>query len=62
MTKIELKAELEANLANAESDFEKNMIKAEYEHKLKLLGLQDEIDLRKLNEDNSDYTCVGCGS
>lgn len=60
MTKIELKAELEASLANANSDFEKNVIQAEYEHKIKLLGLQEEIAQNNLKNNDSDFQCIGC--
>lgn len=56
----ELQTQLLTDLDEADSTFEKNLLKAEYEHKLKLLGLKEEISINNTNENG--FECVGCGS
>jgi hypothetical protein len=63
MTLQEIKEQLQIDLEQADSVFEKNLLKAEYDHKIKLLGLKDEIqaiDIKKPGD--SDFECIGCGS
>jgi len=61
MTTIEeLQEQLNKDLEKANSTFEKNLLKHEYEHRKKLLGLKEEIDATKSGE--SDFECIGCGS
>jgi len=62
MNKIqELQKQFKQDLDSANGTFEKNLIKAEYEHRIKLLGLKEEINLNATSQD-SDFECIGCGA
>ena len=59
MNKKELWEQYQKDLENAESTFEKNLLKAEYDHKIQLLGLNVGT-VNTCSMDNPD--CEECGA
>jgi hypothetical protein len=61
MTVEEIKTHYTGEIENAETAMEKNLLKAEMNHKIKLLDLNAEADYSKLASE-SKFDCIGCGS
>jgi hypothetical protein len=57
MSKKEIKEQYRMQIEKAGSHFEKQMLQAERDHKLKMLDLN--VDEEKSRED-SHFVCVGC--
>jgi hypothetical protein len=59
MSKLEIQEQYREKIAQAETSFEKSMIKAEMEHQLKMIeqGIDAEADRKA-----SQFQCLGCGS
>jgi len=57
MSELNIREEYAAKIEAAGSAFEKTMLKAERDHKLKMI--EKDIDLEKSRED-SHFVCVGC--
>lgn len=57
----EIKSHYEKLIEQAETAMEKNLLKAEMNHKLKLLELNQETDYDKMASD-SQFECIGCSA
>lgn len=61
MTVEEIKAHYMSEIEKAETAMEKNLLKAEMNHKLKLMDLNQDADYSALAA-KSKFECIGCGS
>lgn len=57
----DLKEEYRKKKDLAEGVFEKNLLDAELNHKIKLLSVSEEADMA-IRRDESEFECFGCGS
>ena len=62
MTVEKIKAHYASEIEKADSALEKNLLKAEMEHKLKTLNLGYTDEELKEMRDKSQFECEGCGS
>lgn len=61
MTVEEIKSHYSGLIEQADTAMEKNLLKAEMNHKLKLLDLNQETDYQKMSSD-SQFECIGCSA
>lgn len=61
MTAEEIKAHYKLEIEKAETAMEKNLLKAEMNHKLKLVDLNEETDYQK-RASESKFECIGCSA
>ncbi|MDC3220343.1 hypothetical protein OAT71_00875 [Flavobacteriales bacterium] len=61
MTAEEIKAHYKLEIEKAESAMEKNLLKAEMNHKLKLVDLNEDTNYQT-RASESKFECIGCGS
>jgi len=62
MTKENITNQYTQKIKDAESVMEKNLLKAEMNHKLKTLDLGLDAERLKELRDSSQFECEGCGS
>jgi hypothetical protein len=59
---IKIREDYQAKMDEVDTAFEKNIIKAEMEHKLKMLHEGINEDDNKQAREESQFDCIGCGS
>jgi hypothetical protein len=61
MSELEIQEHYKQQIEQADSFLEKNLLKAEMNHKLKLASVGESTDYAQASS-NSDFECIGCGS
>lgn len=61
MTVEEIKGHYMSEIEKAETAMEKNLLKAEMNHKVKLMEMNANTNFQQMREE-SQFECIGCGS